>query len=381
MDEEIDGALGEPLIEEAASGSQGKPSCMSRLLAACGCSTGGASKIARYQELYISPKVYKRSVNALRFAVFVDAIAGTIEQPNYPIMVMPGAHPDSFPDTGGLGFSGATYMVPMSALLGVAIASVVIGRISDKVGRKPCILFCLYGTVIGCILKYLFRFSFWPYCGFNFLNGLVSASVPVALAYAGDVNETKREKDGEIGVLVGVSMLGSAGGGIIAILMETQGLFVPLLVGSGIVFVAAILNTYYLIEPKDVIASRQREREELGMEDAILDEDEDDNQVRAVEKMDYKVFSLIILGALGDNVGSSGLMPLCLSPLAFERFYVNANPVIMSQVAYKWISVLVALMVVPGTLVSPFIYNKFGLAGGCILGNVITGENWQPFYR
>lgn len=106
-------------------------------------------------------------------------------------------------------------MVPMSALLGVAIASMFIGGASDRIGRKPCILLCLYGTVVGCILKYLFRFSFWPYCGFNFLNGLVSASVPVSLAYAGDVNETKRDKDHEIGVLVGISMLGAAGGGII----------------------------------------------------------------------------------------------------------------------------------------------------------------------
>mmetsp|Transcript_15553 Transcript_15553/g.25547 ORF Transcript_15553/g.25547 Transcript_15553/m.25547 type:complete len:490 (-) Transcript_15553:40-1509(-) len=168
-------------------------------------------------------------------------------------------------------------------------------------------------------------------------------------------------------------MLGSAGGGIIAILMETQGLFVPLLIGSGIVFVAAILNTYFLIEPKDIVASRTREREELGMDDEIPGEDDDEDKVQTVEKLNYKVFSLIILGALGDNVGSSGLMPLCLSPPSFEAFYVNANPVIMSQVAYKWISVLVALMVVPGTLVSPYIYNKLGLAGGCILGNVITG--------
>mmetsp|Transcript_15845 Transcript_15845/g.23536 ORF Transcript_15845/g.23536 Transcript_15845/m.23536 type:complete len:698 (+) Transcript_15845:100-2193(+) len=373
MDDEIDGALSEPLIASGGSGTQ-RPSFMARILAACGCSSSneaGKYDLAPYQELYISPKVYKRSVNALRFAVFVDAIAGTIEQPNYPIMVLPGAHPDSFPDTGGLGFSGATYMVPMSALLGVAIASMIIGRASDKVGRKPCILFCLYGTVIGCILKFLFRFAFWPYCAFNFLNGLVSASVPVALAYAGDVNETKREKDGEIGVLVGVSMLGSAGGGIIAILMETQGLFVPLLVGSAIVFVAAVLNTLYLIEPKDVMASRQREREELGMDNEI--EDDDDDQAQTVDKLDYKVFSLILLGALGDNVGSSGLMPLCLSPLAFQTFYTNADPVIMSQVAYKWVSVLVALMVVPGTIVSPYIYNKLGLAGGCIMGNVITG--------
>ena len=116
------------------------------------------------------------------------------------------------------------------------------------------------------------------------------------------------------------------------------------------------------------------------MDDEIPGEDDED-KVQTVEKLNYKVFSLIILGALGDNVGSSGLMPLCLSPLAFEAFYVNANPVIMSQVAYKWISVLVALMVVPGTLVSPYIYNKLGLAGGCILGNVITGEKRQPFFR
>ena len=121
------------------------------------------------------------------------------------------------------------------------------------------------------------------------------------------------------------------------------------------------------------MASRQREREELGLDEEVED---DEDHVQSVDKMDWKVFALIIGGALGDNVGSSGLMPLCLSPLAFERFYAFApdpsNP-IMSQVAYKWISVLVALMVVPGTLVSPFIYNKFGLAGGCILGNVITG--------
>jgi hypothetical protein len=39
--------------------------------------------IAPYQELIIRKKVFKRSVNCLRFAVFVDAVAGTIEQPNY----------------------------------------------------------------------------------------------------------------------------------------------------------------------------------------------------------------------------------------------------------------------------------------------------------
>ena len=41
------------------------------------------TSIAPYQELIVSPKAYRRSLNCLRFAVFADAIAGTIEQPNY----------------------------------------------------------------------------------------------------------------------------------------------------------------------------------------------------------------------------------------------------------------------------------------------------------
>lgn len=32
-----------------------------------------------------------------------------------------------------------------------------------------------------------------------------------------------------------------------------------------------------------------------------------------------------------------------------------------------------ALMVIPGTILSPPVYNMIGLAGGCILGNIITG--------
>ena len=39
--------------------------------------------IAPYQELIISHKVFQRSVNCVRFAVFVDSMTGTIEQPNY----------------------------------------------------------------------------------------------------------------------------------------------------------------------------------------------------------------------------------------------------------------------------------------------------------
>ena len=115
--------------------------------------------------------------------------------------------------------------------------------------------------------------------------------LPVSLAYAGDVNETKREKDAEIGLLVGISMLGSTGGGIIAILMQTQGLFLPLLIGAAFSFVAAVMNTFMLIEPRDILASRSREREEMGL---LVDIEDDEDAIKAPTELQKKVFGVFL---------------------------------------------------------------------------------------
>jgi MFS family permease len=83
---------------------------------------------------------------------------------------------DSFESTSPFDFSAATYFIPMTALLGVGIASVIIGTISDKVGRRPCVLVCLCVSTVLSIVKYLCRRNFWAFCGVNFINGLFSAT-------------------------------------------------------------------------------------------------------------------------------------------------------------------------------------------------------------
>lgn len=45
----------------------------------------------------------------------------------------------------------------------------------------------------------------------------------------------------------------------------------------------------------------------------LIDGDEDETGIKAPTEMNYKVFGNIIIGALGDNIGSSGLLPLCMS--------------------------------------------------------------------
>ena len=93
-------------------------------------------------------------------------------------------------------------------------------------------------------------------------------------------------------------------------------------------------------------------------------------------------FSLRSLsGALLDNIGSTGLFPLCLSPLALQTFYATPSPPIMSVVAYQWLSVCVALLgkrltcvvyesiqhnshpglVIPSTQCTPWAFNNIGV--------------------
>jgi MFS family permease len=235
----------------------------------------------------------------------------------------------------------------MTALLGVAIASLVIGTLSDKVGRRPCVLACLYASIALSMIKYFARASFWGFCAANFANGLFSATLPLAMAYMGDVFKTKEDKQMAIGMVGACNMIGTAGGGVCAILMESQGLFVPLWIGVGLMILSSALNTLYLIEPDrnlapveyDKVEQEECKTTEICEPDEQYDDDDDDEENKAPDKLDNWTMWNIIVGAFADNVGTAGLNPLCLSPLAFIAYYKSfverGLPPIMSLIAYK----------------------------------------------
>lgn len=81
--------------------------------------------------------------------------------PNFAIMCAPDAHPESFPNTEPFGFNSATYFLPMCTLIGVAIASTLIGKLSDKYGRKILLLILGWISAAGSIVKYFTKDTFW----------------------------------------------------------------------------------------------------------------------------------------------------------------------------------------------------------------------------
>jgi MFS family permease len=113
-----------------------------------------------------------------------------------------GASPDSFPSTEPFGFNSATYFLPLC--IGVAIASVFIGTLSDKYGRKPLLVVLGWVSAIGSNVKYFTRQTFWGFCASNFAFGFFLGNLPVGMGYIGDVeNNQKRKNDllGNVGSL------------------------------------------------------------------------------------------------------------------------------------------------------------------------------------
>lgn len=243
----------------------------------------------------------------------------------------------------------------MTSLLGSALASPFAGMLSDRFGRRPVLLVCVIMGAVGSIAKYLARGSFWGFCAANFGTGLFGATMSIAMAYAGDVAPTRAEKDSAIGSLIGFYMIGSTGGGIVAIVMEDVGLFIPLFIGVAFNVLAWAFGYVFMVEPKRLLAMKTAH---VGK--SADDEDEEPGP----ETMDWKVAFNILIGSLVDNAGSSGLMPFCLSPLAFNTFlgdFVarNESP-IMSPTVYKWLSTLVAIMVIPSAVLSSKLFVRIG---------------------
>ncbi|KAL9182774.1 hypothetical protein ACHAXT_004053, partial [Thalassiosira profunda] len=327
-------------------------------------------KLPRHYRLHTEENARKYSQWSVNFMITCSAVNTKMLNPNFAIMCTPGAHPDSFESTEPFGFNSATYFIPFCTLIGVALASTFIGTLSDRFGRKILLLILGWISAVGSIAKYYTKDTFWGFCACNFAFGFFLGNLPVGMAYVGDVEPSKKKKDDLLGFLVGCFVLGNSGGGIIAVLMGDVGLFAPLWVGAGLMVIANIGTHWFMIEPGD-----SRLRVDPVIEEKLLLE-EDADTIPRPETIHKRTLWNIVGGALLDNIGSTGLFPLCLSPLALQEFYGDfveqGEDPIMSITGYQWLSVCVALLVIPATQLTPYSFKYMGVAGTCVFGNFCT---------
>lgn len=135
------------------------------------------------------------------------------------------------------------------------ICSPIVGNLSDKFGRRPIILFSLFGFAIDYILLALSPTIVWLFVG-RVIAGLTGASITTASAYIADVsNDEDRAKNfGMIGAAFGVGFIvGPVLGGILG----HYGSRVPFYAAAVLCFINFLYG--YFILPESLDKDKRRE--------------------------------------------------------------------------------------------------------------------------
>src|SRR4030095_9367014 len=201
----------------------------------------------------------KRSPLVVIFTtVFIDLVGFGIVIPVLPFYAE-GSRFNATPRTVGLLF--ASYSVMQ------LIFSPILGRLSDKTGRRPVLLISIIGTGIGFLILG-FANTLWMLFAGRILDGLTGGNISTAQAYIADITtpENRAKGMGLVGAAFGLGFVfGRALGGI----LSHWGIHVPFFFAAGLCFANAVLLYFTLPEtvtkdhPARISAAGGRGRSQL----------------------------------------------------------------------------------------------------------------------
>ena len=169
--------------------------------------------------------------------VFIDLVGFGIVIPVLPFYAE-GTIFNATPRTVGLLF--ASYSVMQ------LIFSPILGRLSDKYGRRPILFLSIIGTGIGFLLLG-FATTLWMLFAGRILDGITGGNISTAQAYIADITTTENRAKGMgmIGAAFGLGFIfGPAIGGI----LSQWGIHVPFFFAASLCFANALLLYFRLPE-------------------------------------------------------------------------------------------------------------------------------------
>ena len=180
----------------------------------------------------------KRSPLVVIFTtVFIDLLGFGIVIPVLPFYAE-GTRFNATPRTVGLLF--ASYSVMQ------LVFSPVLGRLSDKHGRRPVLLISIIGTGIGFLILG-FAQTLWMLFLGRILDGISGGNISTAQAYIADIT-TKEDRAKGMGLLGAAFGLGFIFGPAIGGILSQWGIAVPFLFAAGLCFANATLLYFTLPE-------------------------------------------------------------------------------------------------------------------------------------
>lgn len=144
---------------------------------------------------------------------------------------------------GGAAIAGALTSLYASTQL---FAGPVLGALSDRYGRRPVLLICLFGTSLGYLMLGLANTLPLIFLAV-FIDGLTGANLTTAYAYIADVT-TKENRARGMGMVGAAFGLGLMAGPALGGLLSGYGLYVPAFTASAIALSNVIFGFFVLPE-------------------------------------------------------------------------------------------------------------------------------------
>jgi DHA1 family tetracycline resistance protein-like MFS transporter len=126
------------------------------------------------------------------------------------------------------------------------IGAPILGRLSDRFGRRPILLLSVFGTFLGFLLLG-FANALWMLFVSRIVDGLTGGNISVAQAYISDVTDTKDRSKG-LGMIGAAFGLGFIIGPVTGGLLSQWGYAVPAFVAAALSFINLILIYSWLPE-------------------------------------------------------------------------------------------------------------------------------------
>ncbi|HSD98139.1 MAG TPA: MFS transporter [Patescibacteria group bacterium] len=126
------------------------------------------------------------------------------------------------------------------------IATPIIGRMSDKYGRRPLLLISITGTAVSFLLMAFAQNSLWLFAA-RMLDGITAGNIPVAFAVISDSTEVK-DRPRAFGIVGAAFSFGFVFGPAISALTLGLGSSVPFLFAAAVTIIAIVLTALYLPE-------------------------------------------------------------------------------------------------------------------------------------
>ncbi|MBV8659389.1 MAG: TCR/Tet family MFS transporter [Burkholderiales bacterium] len=179
----------------------------------------------------------------------LDAIGAGLIEPILPGLLRSFVGPH---DNVGAHFGTLLSLYALAQLL----CAPVLGRLSDRYGRRPVLLASLFGAVVDYVLMTLAPNLTWLYVG-RALAGATAANMPVLAAYLADTTDDKVRvtRFGQLGAAISIGMIaGPAIGGVLG----GMHLRAPFLAAAVMAAVNLLLTFFMLPESRVGGASQKR---------------------------------------------------------------------------------------------------------------------------